>query len=110
MRIEYYRLYLKNERGIYQKPKIIKTKDKLLKAIQGLADNSYMIIGYDIDNNEDKIINYKECQVELKDNIKSKYEVKTYTFKPNELEKPSKRNRARRKREFDKEIENYLGR
>ena len=109
MNIDFYKLYIKKENGGYDNAIIIKDKKELLNRISALKQE-YMIIGYNSITNEDVLIDYQECKVEFVDNIKTKMEVKTKVFKPKELEKPSKKNRAKRKQNLYNDLKDYIDR
>ena len=108
MNFDYYRLYLRNEKDILQNAIICKTLEEVNKNLQNTS-NTYILIGHSNKLNMDEPINFEECKVKFVDNLQTEIKVKPIEFRPKEFEKQTKQNRAKRKREFKKEIENYLG-
>lgn len=104
MKIDYYKIYTRTEYG-YEGPKVVKSKEQLIKLLS--KKSNYLIIGHNNEFNEDFNITSEECEIEYSDEVENTFEVKTYTFKPKELQKESK---AKKKQELYNITKEYIDR
>jgi hypothetical protein len=104
MEFDYYKIYTRTGAG-YLGPVIIKSREELLK--KGYDSSNFLIIGHNNKLNSDTTIILQKCKIEQVEDLQSNIEVKTFTFKPNELHKETK---AKQKQELYKMTKDYIDR
>ena len=102
MKADYYKIYTRTDTR-YTGPVIVKTMEELLK--RKFIKNNYLIIGHNKELDADFNIILEELHIEEVEDLKTTTEVKTYTFKPKELQKESK---AKKKQELYNLTKEYI--
>lgn len=99
-----YKLYAQNKKGVWKLIDKSKELGQIYIEIDKITPKEYYkYMIKDEKPKTDDIIEirdlYKECKIEIKENINSKYEIKATTFKPSKMKK---------KEELRKMTEEYL--
>ena len=108
MKNNFYKLYFKNSSGAYENAEIY---ENMKQVMQRIAKDSrgYLIIHRH--DNRDEIVEMKQAEIKIVDDIKSNVEVKTKVFYLDDKEQQKKRKmRKEEKRKLKKEMEEYIDR